>query len=95
MRVVVKSREINLNLYIPMFVLTSGIRLTKFINKNYNKNDSSDKSIQNAMKYLDYIDMNIIMSAIKELKNYKGLTLVEVRDKDGTYVLIKTWKGAA
>ena len=90
MRVVVKSREINLNLYIPMFVLTSGIRLAKFINKNYNKNDSSDKSIQNAMKYLDYIDMNIIMSAIKELKNYKGLTLVEVRDQDGTYVLIKT-----
>lgn len=89
MRVVVKSREINLNLYIPMFVLTNGVRLTKFINKNYNKNDNSDKSIQNAMKYLDYIDMNIIISAIKELKNYKGLTLVEIKANDGTYVLIK------
>ena len=89
MRVVVKSKKKNIRLYIPMFVLTSGIRLTKFINKNYNKNDNSDKSIQNAMKYLEYIDMDIMMSAIKELKNYKGLTLVEVRDKDGTYVLIK------
>lgn len=89
MKVVVKSKEINLNLYIPMFILTSGIRLTKFINNKYNTDEKSDKSIQNAMKYLDYIDMNILISAIKELKNYKGLTLVEVRASDGTYVLIK------
>lgn len=89
MKIVVKSREKNLILYIPMFILTSGIRLTKFINNKYNTDEKSDKSIQNAMKYLDYIDMNILISAIKELKNYKGLTLVEVRASDGTYILIK------
>lgn len=89
MKVVVKSEEINLNLYIPMFVLTNGIRLTKFINKNYNKDNKSDKSIEKAIKYIDYVDINIIMSAIKELKKYKGLTLVEVKASDGTYVLIK------
>lgn len=89
MKIVVKSREKNLILYIPMFILTSGIRLTKFINNKYNTDEKSDKSIQNAMKYLDYIDMNILISAIKELKNYKGLTLVEVRSSDGTYILIK------
>lgn len=89
MKVVVKSEKISLNLYIPMFVLTSGIRLTKFINKNYNKDNKSDKSIEEAIKYIDYIDINIIMSAIKELKKYKGLTLVEVKASDGTYVLIK------
>lgn len=89
MKIVVKSREKNLILYIPMFILTNGIRLTKFINNKYKTDEKSDKSIQNAMKYLDYIDMNILISAIKELKNYKGLTLVEVRASDGTYILIK------
>ncbi len=89
MKVIVKSEETNLNLYIPMFVLTSGIRLAKFINKNYNKDNKSDKSIEKTIQYVDYLDIDIIISAIKELKSYKGLTLVEVKASDGTYVLIK------
>lgn len=89
MKIVVKSNEINIKLYIPMFILTSGARLTKFINKEYSKKNYSNEDIKNAMKYLDYIDINIIIQALKELKGYKGLTLVEVMDSNGTYVLIK------
>ena len=35
------------------------------------------------------LDMDVIVYAIKELKAYKGLTLIEVKANDGTYVLIK------
>lgn len=89
MKIVIKSKEINFRLYIPMFILTSGIRLTNFINKQYNKHSDSDEDMQNVIKYMDYIDMDFIIYAIKELKGYKGLTLVEVKASDGTYVLIK------
>jgi len=72
-----------------MFILTSGIRLTNFINKQYNKHSASNEDIKNVIKYMNYIDMDFIIYAIKELKDYKGLTLVEVKASDGTYVLIK------
>jgi len=89
MKVIIESKGRKFKLYVPMFILTSGIRLTKFIDKKYSTDDESDKSIKNSIKYIDYIDINIIIDTIKELKNYKGLTLVEVRASDGTYVLIK------
>lgn len=89
MKIIVKSKDINLKLYIPMFILTSGVRLTKFINKFHAQNNSHDKSIENTTKYIEYIDMDVIVYAIKELKAYKGLTLIEVKANDGTYVLIK------
>lgn len=92
MKIVVKSKEINFRLYIPMFILTSGIRLTNFINKQYtkyNKHSDSNEDMKNVIKYMNYIDMDFIIYAIKELKGYKGLTLVEVKASDGTYVLIK------
>ena len=86
MKIVIRANEINLKLYIPSFVLTSGVRLTKFINKFNSKYNNSNKDIQDVM---NYIDMDFIIYAIKELKTYKGLTLIEVRANDGTYVLIK------
>ena len=89
MKIIVKSKDINLKLYVPMFILTSGVRLTKFINKFHTKNDNLDRNIENTTKYIEYIDMDVIVYAIKELKAYKGLTLIEVKANDGTYVLIK------
>ena len=92
MKIIVKSKDINLKLYVPMFILTSGVRLTKFINKFHTQNDNLDRDIENTTKYIEYIeyiDMDVIVYAIKELKAYKGLTLIEVKANDGTYVLIK------
>ncbi|MBE6054403.1 MAG: hypothetical protein E7212_10970 [Clostridium sartagoforme] len=82
MKIIISSTDMNLKLYVPNFVLTSGVRLTKFINK-YNKSNKEMKEVMN------YIDMDFIIYAIKQLKAYKGLTLVEVKARDGTYVLIK------
>ena len=89
MKIIVKSKDINLKLYVPMFILTSGVRLTKFINKFHTQNDKLDRDIENTTKYIEYIDKDVIVYAIKELKAYKGLTLIEVKANDGTYVLIK------
>ena len=45
--------------------------------------------MNDAVKYVDYIDTKILLTAVKELKKYKGLTLVEVKESNGNYVSIK------
>ena len=37
MKIVVKSKDTNIKLYVPMFILTSGLRFSKFITKEYSK----------------------------------------------------------
>ena len=61
MKVIVKSKNINLKLYIPMFIFTSGVRFTKFINKFHLQNESLNK-------YIDYIDIDIIYMCNKRVK---------------------------
>jgi len=85
MKIVIKSEGKNLRFYVPMFVITSGIRLSKYISKHVD----SDKGMNEAIKYVDYIDTKILLTAVKELKKFKGLTLVEVKESNGNYVLIK------
>ncbi|MDZ5010210.1 hypothetical protein GNF77_15100 [Clostridium perfringens] len=89
MKIVVKSKETNFTLYIPMFILTSGIKLTSYISTKYHKHNNSDKDLQNFIKYIDYIDMESIMLGMKELKKHKGLILVEINANDGDYVLVR------
>ena len=86
MKIVVQSKDTNIKLYVPIFVLSSSLRFSKFITKHYGNTNKDKKDL---MKYINYIDMDIIIYAIKELKNYKGLTLVEVKDSEGTYISIK------
>ena len=89
MKIVVKSKDRNKKLYVPMFILTSGLRFSKFITKEYSKHGKTNNDKKDLMKCMNYIDMDLIIYAIKELKSYKGLTLVEVEASDGTYVLVK------
>lgn len=85
MKIVVKSEGRNIRLYVPMFVITSGIRLSKYIMKHVDVDDD----MNNAIKYIDYIDTKVLLTAINELKKFKGLTLVEVKASNGDHVLIK------
>ena len=89
MKIVVQSKDTNIKLHVPMFIITSSLRFSKFITKEYSKYGKTNKDKKDLIKCMNYIDMDIIIYAIKELKNYKGLALVEVKDSDGTYVLIK------
>lgn len=72
MKIVVKSEGRNIRLYVPMFVITSGIRLSKYIMKHVDVDDD----MNNAIKYIDCIDTKVLLTAINELKKFKGLTLV-------------------
>lgn len=85
MKIVVKSEGRNIRLYVPMFVITSGIRLSKYIMKHVDVDDD----MNNAIKYIDCIDTKVLLTAINELKKFKGLTLVEVKASNGDHVLIK------
>lgn len=85
MKIVIKSEERNIKFYIPMFVITSGIRISKYISKFVN----SDTDLDSVIKYIDYLDTKALLCAVRELKKFKGLTLVEITSSDGTYVLIK------
>ena len=85
MKIVIKSKERNIRFYIPIFVITSGVRLSKYIAKH----SDSDKDVKDAVKYIEYLDTKALLVAVKELKKFKGLTLVEVKSSDGTYILIK------
>ncbi len=85
MKIVIKSEERNIKFYIPMFVITSGIRISKYISKFVD----SDTDLDSVIKYIDYLDTKALLCAVRELKKFKGLTLVEITSSDGTYVLIK------
>ncbi|WP_288222502.1 hypothetical protein [uncultured Clostridium sp.] len=85
MKIVIKSEERNIKFYIPMFVITSGIRISKYISKFVD----SDTDLDSAIKYIDYLDTKALLCVVRELKKFKGLTLVEITSSDGTYVLIK------
>ncbi len=83
MRIVVKSKDTNLNIPIPMFFVTTAIKSGKLVSLLDNKNiDDRTKKILNS------IDFSLIARNFKDLKKYKGLNLVEVRSKDGNEVYI-------
>lgn len=89
MKIVIRSKEANFTIPIPMFMITSGIKFTHFISNKLQEKSTSDIDSQEFIKYMNYLDMDALMYGMKELKKHKGLILVEVKAKDGTYVLVK------
>lgn len=83
MRIVVKSKDTNFNIPVPMFFVTTAIKSGKIVGLLDNKNiDDRTKKILNS------IDFSLIARNFKDLKKYKGLNLVEVKSKDGNEVYI-------
>lgn len=89
MKVVVKSEGRNFTIPIPMFMLTSGVKVSNYIAKKVAKNGEPSEDTKRYLEMVNCIDLDLILKALKELKGYKGLNLVEVSSNDGTYVLIK------
>lgn len=106
MKIKIKSNERNLTIPLPMWVITSGIRITAFVGKKEAKkclNENNEFSINEAkievnekkknknkdyLNYIDMIDYKVLVAAMKELKKYKGLKLVEVHASSGEEVVI-------
>lgn len=89
MKVVVRSEEVNFTIPIPMFMLTSGVKISNYVAKKIGKKENPGEDTKRYLEYINCIDVDLILKGLKELKGYKGLTLVEVSTSDGTYVLVK------
>lgn len=91
MRVKVKTDKVRLFIPVPYIILTVGIlilsseRLQRLINK-WIMEQSKDKENVFTMPPIDKRELRGIVS---ELKNHRGLGLVNVKAKDGTEVIVK------
>ena len=91
MLVKVKAKGIRLAIPIPYFILdiTINILTSKLLQKYLNrwtKNHFERKSLDFTFPLIDKGNLKLVT---EELKNYKGLMLVDVQAKDGTVVKIR------
>ncbi|MEG0258387.1 MAG: hypothetical protein RR595_03295 [Lysinibacillus sp.] len=83
----VKAKGIRLTIPMPYTILNIAIPIltSKFVQQRANKHFESKK--------LDFtfpqIDKKMLKPIVKELKNSKGLILVDVKLKDGTEVMVR------
>lgn len=91
MHVKVKAKDVRFTVPVPYAVLTIvlSILTSKWIQQQVNK---WTKAYFNRKK-IDFtfplIDKEMLKPIIKELQNYKGLVLVDVKAQDGTEVKVR------
>lgn len=88
-KIVIRNEKVNLTIPVPMFLISSGVKLTKFIQKNMKIISIKDEDLKRVDEIINELDMDVIAYALKELKGYSGMNLIEVEGKDGSYMLIK------
>lgn len=88
MKVVVKSDDGSFIIPIPMFMLKSGVKLSSYIVKMIAKNGETGEDTKKYLEVMNSIDIDLILKALRQLKGYKGLNIVEVSSSDGTNVEI-------
>lgn len=81
MKIYIKSKGKRFIVPFPLVLAKLGISIVKtpFVKKYIPEKDR---------KYMDIIDFNALSKCIDILKEYKGLTIVDVEAKDGTKVNI-------
>lgn len=91
MHVKVKAKDVRLTIPIPYAILNIVIYIlsSKFLQKNVNKWTKEHFERKKLDFTFPLIDKNMLKSIVKELKNYKGIVLVDVRAKDGTEVKVR------
>jgi len=91
LHVKVKAKDFRLTLPIPYAILNIGISIlsSKFIHQQANKWTKEHFERKKLDITIPQIDKKMLKPIIEELKNYKGLVLVDVKAKDGTEVKIR------
>ena len=98
MKILVQSEDTNIKIYVPMFILTSGLRFSKFITKEYSKHSKINKSKKEllhelSMKGIDsgalkadefLMDSIDDKASIRNIinKRWKALDLVDLKEKE-------------
>lgn len=91
LHVKVKAKDLRLTIPIPYVILTIFISLlsSKFIQQNANKWTKEHFERKKLDFTFPLIDKKTLMPIVKELKNYKGIVLVDIKAKDGTEVQVR------
>lgn len=87
----VKAKDVQFNIPIPYGILNIAISIlaSKFFQQNANKWTKEYFDRKKLDFTLPLIDKKTLKPIIKELKNYKGIVLVDVKAKDGTEVKVR------
>lgn len=83
MRVYIKANN-GMRFFIPAPLWVLKIGLNTWIKDIIKKNLSDEQK-----QYIDYIDFRKLSRSIDLLKEYKGLTIVDIKAADGTFVNIR------
>ncbi|MEI2470844.1 hypothetical protein ACQKOM_24900 [Peribacillus frigoritolerans] len=91
MHVKVKAKDVRFTIPVPYAILNIVISIlsSKFLQQNVNKWTKEHFERKKLDFTFPHIDKNMLKPIVKELKNYKGIVLVDVRVKDGTEVKIR------
>ena len=86
----VKAKDVKFTIPIPYAILTlcNSILSSKFVHQQANKWTKEHFERKKLDFTIPQIDKESLKPIIKELKNHKGLVLVDVKAKDGTEVKV-------
>ncbi|MFJ5760272.1 hypothetical protein ACIQAA_14305 [Neobacillus sp. NPDC093182] len=87
----VKAKDVRFTIPIPYAILTvcSSILSSKLLHQYANKWTKEHFERKKLDLTIPQIDKEMLKPIIKELKNHKGLVLVDVKAKDGTEVKVR------
>lgn len=91
MHVKVKAKDVRFTVPVPYTVLTIVLFIltSKWIQQQANKWTKAYFDRKNIDFTFPLIDKEMLKPIIKELQNYKGLVLVDVKAQDGTEVKVR------
>ena len=91
MHVKVKAKDVRFTVPVPYAILNIIISIlsSRFIQRNVNKWTKEHFERKKLDFTFPLIDKNLLKPIVKELKNYKGIVLVDVKAKDGTEVKVR------
>ncbi|MFJ8261048.1 hypothetical protein ACIQ4I_03675 [Rummeliibacillus sp. NPDC094406] len=91
LHVKVKTKDVRFTIPIPYTVLNIAVSIlsSKFFQKNINKWTKEHFERKKLDFTFPLINKKTLKPIVKELKNYKGIVLVDVKAKDGTEVKVR------
>ncbi|GLC87115.1 hypothetical protein [Lysinibacillus piscis] len=91
MRVQVKAKDIRLSIPVPYILLNMAVAIicSALLQKMLNKWTQAYFEKHKVHFTFPVIDKTILQPIVKELKNYRGMVLVDVKAQDGTEVKVR------
>ncbi|WP_413357433.1 hypothetical protein AA0X71_21970 [Robertmurraya sp. 2P01SA] len=87
----VKSKDVSFSVPVPYMMLNIGISIlcSKILQRHVNERSKEYIEIKKIPFVIPPLDKSILKCVVDELKNHKGLELVNIKAKDGTEVKIR------